>query len=316
MLGRVRAAWNSIDEVWGRDMENAFTRGVAECVLADPGAAAMLATQQVSVETTLGWQDVNPTNFSKLLMAVAFWKRNKFYNVVLNLVHDRLDASIGNPAEAIEAENQRGDHWTLAGDKSLADSPETLTISKAAVAQSFRNLADAALTTETQGDQQMIEEVMEVHAEADGSRRSQYGEDDRGDAGSHRAAGHRGVRRQDDRDLGRRDPRAAGRELPAGQGGHHPVSAGAACRPVPAGAALRPVPADAARVRPIGDALASDQARRHVATRLGCLAGDLTSSELEVVTSQRWHRTEAVIPNDDNGSGPSDRGDPIGHRGR
>ena len=84
----------------------------------------------------------------------------KFFNLIINLVHDRLDASIGDPAQAVEVANARGDRpWKLSGDKSLAQSPETLRISREAVAVSFRNLEQAAKTPETLGDEGLIKSV-------------------------------------------------------------------------------------------------------------------------------------------------------------
>ena len=74
-------------------------------------------------------------------------------------MHDRLDASISDPAHGIEVVNKRSDRWTLAGDKHLEDSPETLRISKEAVAQSFRNLEQAAQTPDALTDDLLTQSV-------------------------------------------------------------------------------------------------------------------------------------------------------------
>jgi hypothetical protein len=103
---------------------------------------------------------VTVDRFSKLVYGTAGAKPEEFFNLIVNIVHDRLDASILDPAQAVEVENARGDPpWKLSGDKSLAQSPETLKISRDAVAASFRNLEQAAKTPETFGDDLMIQSV-------------------------------------------------------------------------------------------------------------------------------------------------------------
>ncbi len=160
MLDRVEEAWNAINESLGPDLENTFTRGVAERVLADAKAAELLATRELW-ELTGGWQDVTQESFSKLLMLATRTQSTEFYNLILNLVHDRLDESIKDPERAIEVTNERNKRWTLSGDKSLGFSSETLAISKEAVAESFRNLELAAKTTDETEDEAMIWKVWE-----------------------------------------------------------------------------------------------------------------------------------------------------------
>ena len=153
MLTRVAAAWNAIDEHLGPDQHNSFTDSVAAIVMTNPESAEQLSHYRLDLETIVGVQDITAANLSKLLMAMAWGRPTDFYNVILNLVHDRLDHSVSDPQHGIEAQNARGDTWTtMAGDDTLKQSPETLRISKAAVAQSFRNLEQAAQTSDTLTD--------------------------------------------------------------------------------------------------------------------------------------------------------------------
>lgn len=141
MLERAQDAWKqAADEEYGYDLENTFSRGVAHLVLSDPGAAAKLRPKEILVGD---WGPVNRERFSFLLYQIPSRKPEEFFNVIVNIVHDRLNASVGTE-QAIEVENTRGDRWTLAGDKSLAQSPDTERIATKAVAQSFHNLELAA----------------------------------------------------------------------------------------------------------------------------------------------------------------------------
>jgi hypothetical protein len=103
--------------------------------------------------------DITQERFSKILMAMSYFMSDKFLNVILNLVHDRLDASVGDASTAIEVVNKRGDRWKLAGDKSLALSPETLMFAQQAVAHAGRNLELAARTADANADEGWINEV-------------------------------------------------------------------------------------------------------------------------------------------------------------
>lgn len=157
MLERVRQAWGTIDEAWGPDQENTVTRGVAAGVFADPDAVRLLAGYEVP--TPGGGMDITQDRFSKILMAMSYFMSDKFLNVILNLVHDRLDASVGDAETAIEVVNKRGDRWKLAGDKSLALSSETLMFARQAVAHAGRNLELAARTADDSSDEPWISEV-------------------------------------------------------------------------------------------------------------------------------------------------------------
>ena len=157
MLATVAQAWNEVDPGWHET--NAFTDQVAQLVLADPEAAAKLAPYQLDLGMPGFAEDITPANFSSLLARVADWKAQKFYNLILNLVHDRLDHAITEPGGGIEVRNARGDTWMLAGDDTLDQSPETLRLSQEAVAQSYRNLDEAAGTPDMLADPQMAELV-------------------------------------------------------------------------------------------------------------------------------------------------------------
>jgi hypothetical protein len=142
MLKRAEEAWKAVaDEAWGWDVSNTFTQGVADFVFANRTAAAELAKWELKLDV---WGPVTADRFAMFLYQVPSQEPEKFFNVILNIVHDRLDASIGDPETAIEVENGRGDRWTLAGDKSLSQSPKTLELAREAVALSFQNLEQAA----------------------------------------------------------------------------------------------------------------------------------------------------------------------------
>jgi hypothetical protein len=157
MLATVAQAWNEVDPGWHET--NAFTDQVAQLVLADAGAAAKLARYQLDLGMPGSAEDITPANFSSLLARVADWKAQQFYNLILNLVHDRLDHAITEPGGGIEVRNARGDTWMLAGDDTLGQSPETLRLSQEAVARSYRNLDEAARSPDMLGDAQLAELV-------------------------------------------------------------------------------------------------------------------------------------------------------------
>ena len=164
MLTRIAATWNAINEARGPDLENTFTRGVAAAVFADAGAVKKLAGYELPLPLGAGI-DITQDGFSKLLMGMSRASSDKFFNLILNLVHDRLDASVADAETAIEVVNKRGDRWKLAGDKSLALSPETLMFAQQAVAHAGRNLELAARTAGYTEDEQRINEVWDYTPE-------------------------------------------------------------------------------------------------------------------------------------------------------
>ena len=126
-------------------------------MFANPDAAAKLAAHEAW--TPVAWIDITESRFSKILMGLSYSDPDRLFNVILNVVHDRLDESVGDPATAIEVTNKRGNQWTLAGDKSLSQSPETLMFAQQAVAHANRNLEMAARTADESEDEKWIGEV-------------------------------------------------------------------------------------------------------------------------------------------------------------
>jgi nucleoid-associated protein YgaU len=66
-----------------------------------------------------------------------------FYSTFVKAVHDKLNTDITGPDGGVEVENLKGKKWRLAGDKTLAASPQTLEFGREAVAQSRANLKQA-----------------------------------------------------------------------------------------------------------------------------------------------------------------------------
>ena len=124
--------------------ETAFTKGVAHQVLADPKVSALMAQKELK-EVSFG--PVTEDRFSEFINLMAEKKPDQFFNAFARLIHDQLNESINPPRIALEVTNAKGDVWNLSGDATLAQSPDTLRIMKAAVAQSYINLEAAAKLT-------------------------------------------------------------------------------------------------------------------------------------------------------------------------
>ena len=85
---------------------------------------------------------INDTKtFSKLLQGIHMKEPSLFENVVAKGVHDNLNAA------GVPVENNKGDKWTLSGDKSL--NAKTLEVGRKAVAQSQMNVLGVFKQTQT-----------------------------------------------------------------------------------------------------------------------------------------------------------------------
>jgi hypothetical protein len=122
--------------------ENAFTEAVARRVLGDSKVQQKLSGLQLKV---IAWGPFSTTRFSEVLFGMSEKKPEAFFSAFAKLVHDGLNEAIANGA-GVEVENARGDKWQLAGDETLALSPKTKALARAAVVESNENLELAART--------------------------------------------------------------------------------------------------------------------------------------------------------------------------
>jgi hypothetical protein len=132
------------DETWLDIIpESSFSVGVAERLLADPVAGKKLRRYKVRI---IEWGDMEVTKLSEVIYGVQKKEPGLFFGAFAAIVHDKLNDSIekGSRFGPLEVMNDRGTKWLLPGDGNLGLSPQTLAIAKAAVEQSFQNLADVA----------------------------------------------------------------------------------------------------------------------------------------------------------------------------
>jgi len=111
--------------------------------------AALMANKQLQ---EAAWGDVTEQRFSEFIYQMADTKPELFFNAFARLIHDKLNESIGLPRIPLEVTNAKGSVWSLSGDETLSQSPDTLRIMRAAVAQSYSNLEAAAKLTVTPPD--------------------------------------------------------------------------------------------------------------------------------------------------------------------
>jgi hypothetical protein len=157
MLERIQAAWNRQDTSGLVFRETAFTEGVARRVLRHPVAGPRLNAYWLQL---IEWGPITERRFSEFLWQMAQREWGEFGNVLLKLVHDRLNHAIeDDPGLQIEVANARGDTWSLPGDGTLRASPDTTRIMRAAVEESFRNLELAASAPGVVDEDRMIDAV-------------------------------------------------------------------------------------------------------------------------------------------------------------
>lgn len=149
-MGKAQAAWKTQSFSGLIFKESAFTKSVAHQVLSDPAVAALMAKKQLK---EIDWGDVSEQRFSEFIYQMSDQRPALFFNAFARLIHDQLNESIKDPGNALEVTNARGDPpWKLSGDKTLSNSPETLRVMQAAVAQSYSNLETVAKLTATPSD--------------------------------------------------------------------------------------------------------------------------------------------------------------------
>ena len=148
VMDQAQKAWSKIETEGTFFKENSFTKTVAQQVLAHPWAQAHLADKQLKL---IVWDDITPQRFSELLFKFSEKKPEVFYNIFARIVHDELDK------KGVEVENNKGQRWKLSGDETL--NKESLEIGKQAVAESEKNLEEAAKTPGELGYQEFFKKV-------------------------------------------------------------------------------------------------------------------------------------------------------------
>lgn len=123
--------------------EKAFERKVAAGILADSNGKR-LEQYQANPGALSSWADMSAESLSDVIDRIRYWEGDTFFSTFAKAVHDQLNTDIlPGGGGGIEVENNRGDRWPLAGDKTLSQSAETLRIAREAVAQSRRNVQEA-----------------------------------------------------------------------------------------------------------------------------------------------------------------------------
>jgi hypothetical protein len=142
IMSLARRAWDRMPTTGLVFKENAFTRGLAARVLADPGVSAKLAGYQLDLVKK---GPITVQRFSELLWQFAKREPDTFFNLFARIVHDRLnrDIAIGKGI-LVESDAAPGKTWRLSGDETLIKSPETRDMARAAVKASEDNLRSAA----------------------------------------------------------------------------------------------------------------------------------------------------------------------------
>jgi len=102
----------------------------------------------MSVRETVGFPNKNFDSefmFRRFLGGVDEQRPEVIANSVALAVHDELNGLAADPfVGGLEVSNEHGDSWRLSGDRTLANSPESLRIGREAVTQANANLAEVA----------------------------------------------------------------------------------------------------------------------------------------------------------------------------
>jgi nucleoid-associated protein YgaU len=120
----------------------AFEVQVARGILADP-LGATLGNFEANPGAFSRWTAMTEQSLADVIDRIRYWKGDYFYSTFVKAVHDKLNTDITGPDGGVEVENLKGKKWRLAGDKTLAASPQTLEFGREAVAQSRANLKQA-----------------------------------------------------------------------------------------------------------------------------------------------------------------------------
>jgi hypothetical protein len=157
MLRRIEAAWERQRTTGWPLRQTAFTRGVAHKVLSHRVAGPKLQRYWLRL---LEYGPITETRFSEFLWQMSTREPGQFREILLKLVHDRLNHAIErDPGLEVEVTNARGTTWLLAGDGTLRLSQDTISIMREAVEESFRNLELAASAPGVIDEEKMAEAV-------------------------------------------------------------------------------------------------------------------------------------------------------------
>jgi hypothetical protein len=151
VMARAEEGWGKMkSEGWwiALSKENSFTKTVAQRVLADGKVQGKLENMQLKV---VAWGDITSERFSQLLYLMSSFKGETFFNLFARVVHDVLNE------EGVEVKNSKGRTWKAFGDEKL--NTESLEIGKEAVAESEKNLEEAAKTVGQLDYQAMFQRV-------------------------------------------------------------------------------------------------------------------------------------------------------------
>ncbi len=129
-----KAHWAKVATHWGLPGTNDFTDKVAPRLMADSTIGGALAGKQIRL---IQWKDIDAHRMSELLYGMSTDDDTKgdFFNLFARMVHDVLNR------EGVEVSNNTKT-WKLTGDAAL--NTESLTQGRLAVAESEKNLQDAA----------------------------------------------------------------------------------------------------------------------------------------------------------------------------
>lgn len=123
--------------------ESSFSVAVAEKLLVDPKAGTELRKYLIRI---VQWGGMSVTKLSEAIYHIQEDEPDLYYGAFALIVHDKLNESIrkGSAFGPLEVDNDRGTTWMLAGDGTLAESPQTKVIARQAVEQSYDNLVQVA----------------------------------------------------------------------------------------------------------------------------------------------------------------------------
>jgi hypothetical protein len=136
VMDRAKAALNASATL------RTFEVQVARGILADP-LGATLGNFEANPGALSRWTAMTEQSLADVIDRIRYWKGDYFYSTFVKAVHDKLNTDITGPDGGVEVENLKGKKWRLAGDKTLAASPQTLEFGREAVAQSRANLKQA-----------------------------------------------------------------------------------------------------------------------------------------------------------------------------
>jgi hypothetical protein len=120
-----------------------FELAVARTILADSRASKLLR-YEANPGIFKSWTAVSASSLADVIDRLRFWKQksdNVFLNSFAKMVHDRLNASIGEPGNEVEVK-AGSETFALSGDTTLGKSPASLAAAQAAVALSRQQILD------------------------------------------------------------------------------------------------------------------------------------------------------------------------------